>query len=227
MFEFEAEKDERSKLKRQAFGPTSASAAAGLALWTLRKPRLVEATASKETPQGVTIVLFSDAGERLETARVPKVVKSEEEWRKQLTPNAFDITRHADTEFAYSGKNRGLHHKGLYRCICCADEAWEVGHRVPLRRPSTVVLRPRSRRLRPPRPSGPRRAGDRRPGPRRHLRQGIASALAGELDRRRSSCPPWTGWRSAATRPTPQRRRPGQARVRIRRHRVCGARRHR
>jgi peptide-methionine (R)-S-oxide reductase len=120
MFESEVRKDEESgKVKRRAFLVSSASAVAGLALWSLRKPRLVEATSSREMPQDVTVVLFSDAGERLKTVRVPKVVKSEDEWRKQLTANAFDITRHADTELAYSGKYWNLHDKGLYRCICC------------------------------------------------------------------------------------------------------------
>ena len=120
MFESAMEKNERSgKLKRRAFLVSSASAVAGLAIWSLRKPRLAEATSSKDTPQEVTVVLFSDAGERLKTVRVPKVVKSEQEWRKQLTANAFDITRHADTEFAYSGQYWNLHDKGLYRCICC------------------------------------------------------------------------------------------------------------
>lgn len=120
MFESEVRKDEASgKLKRRAFLVSSASAMAGLAIWSLRKPRLAEATSSKEMPQEVSVVLFSDAGERLKTVRVPKVVKSEQEWRKQLTSNAFDITRHADTEFAYSGKYWNLHDKGLYRCICC------------------------------------------------------------------------------------------------------------
>ena len=63
--------------------------------------------------------MFSDAGERLKTVQVPKVIKSDAEWKKQLTPNAFDITRRADTELAYSGKYWNLHDKGLYRCICC------------------------------------------------------------------------------------------------------------
>jgi peptide-methionine (R)-S-oxide reductase len=50
---------------------------------------------------------------------VPKVVKTEAEWRQQLSSNAFDITRHADTEVAYSGKYWNLHDKGIFRCICC------------------------------------------------------------------------------------------------------------
>ncbi len=120
MFEFEVKSDESSgKIKRRAFLATSISAVAGLAMWSMRKPRLVEATASKETPHEVTIVMFSDSGERLKTVRVATVVKSEEEWRKQLGAGVFDITRHADTEFAYSGKYWNWHDKGLYRCICC------------------------------------------------------------------------------------------------------------
>jgi len=120
MFESEVEKDEPwVDLKRRAFLVTSAAAVGGLAVWSWRKPRLAEATAPNEPPQEVTIVEFSDAGERLKTVHVPKVVKTEEEWRKQLTAGAFDITRHADTEIAYTGKYWNLHDKGLYRCICC------------------------------------------------------------------------------------------------------------
>ncbi len=117
---FESELEEGStKLKRRAFLLTSVSAVAGLAVWSMRKPQFVEAMGSKDAPRDVTIVQFSDAGERLKTVSVPKVVKSDDEWRKQLTPNAFDITRRADTELAYSGKYWNLHDKGLFRCICC------------------------------------------------------------------------------------------------------------
>jgi peptide-methionine (R)-S-oxide reductase len=119
MYESAMEKNEGSgKLKRRAFLVGSASALAGLTLWSLRKPHLAEA-ASTQTVKQVTIVMFSDAGERLKTVQVPKVIKSDAEWKKQLTPNAFDITRRADTELAYSGKYWNLHDKGLYRCICC------------------------------------------------------------------------------------------------------------
>jgi len=98
---------------------TSASAVAGLAIWSLRKPQLVRATASQQASQQVAIVQFSDAGERLKTVQVPKIVKSEEAWRQQLPAGVFDITRHADTEIAYTGKYWNLHDQGLYRCICC------------------------------------------------------------------------------------------------------------
>ena len=48
-----------------------------------------------------------------------EIEKTDEEWRKRLSPGQFDITRHADTEFAFSGKYLNVHDKGLYRCICC------------------------------------------------------------------------------------------------------------
>ena len=93
----------------------TASGISGLLLWAR-----AEATAgSSNAPQEVTIFEFSDSGERLKKVRVPKVVKTEAEWRKQLSPNAFDITRRADTELAFSGQYWNLHDKGLYRCICC------------------------------------------------------------------------------------------------------------
>ncbi len=119
MFELDPDRDASSGKSRRAFLATSASAFAGMVLWLLRKPRLLEAATSKGAPQQVTIVEFSDSGQRLKKASVPKVVKTEGEWWKQLSPGVFDITRHADTEIAFSGKYWNLHDSGLYRCICC------------------------------------------------------------------------------------------------------------
>ena len=66
MFESDLDRDGSSvRLRRREFLLASASAVAGMVLWTLRKPRLVKATTSKELPQEVTIVQFSDSGKRL------------------------------------------------------------------------------------------------------------------------------------------------------------------
>jgi peptide-methionine (R)-S-oxide reductase len=120
MFDSELGKDASSvDVRRRAFLGISVSAIAGVALWSLRRPRLIEAAMPKGDPGEVTIVQFSDDGKRLQKVRVPKVVKSDDEWRKQLSSGEFDITRRADTEFAFSGKYWNLHDKGLYRCICC------------------------------------------------------------------------------------------------------------
>ncbi|HYM76572.1 MAG TPA: peptide-methionine (R)-S-oxide reductase MsrB [Candidatus Dormibacteraeota bacterium] len=105
-------------IQRRVFLATSLTTLAGLAFWQLRKPRVLEAAAAGE-PREVTLVLFSDSGQRLKEVRIPKVVKTSAEWRKQLSSNAYDITRNADTELAFSGKYWDLHDKGLYRCLCC------------------------------------------------------------------------------------------------------------
>jgi peptide-methionine (R)-S-oxide reductase len=67
----------------------------------------------------VVVVEFSDAGARLRTVRLPKVVKPEGEWRQQLSPLAFQVTRHGDTERPFSGAYWDLHDKGIFRCVCC------------------------------------------------------------------------------------------------------------
>jgi peptide-methionine (R)-S-oxide reductase len=119
MFDSDLEAAERSMLPRRTFLLTSASAFAGAILWSLRGPRTVQATAAKGPSEEVTVVEFSDSGSRLKKIIVPKVVKTEEEWRKQLSRGAFSITRQSDTEIAYSGEYWNLHDKGLFRCICC------------------------------------------------------------------------------------------------------------
>jgi peptide-methionine (R)-S-oxide reductase len=111
-------------IQRRVFLASSAATLAGLVLWHWRTPRVLEAAASSE-PREVTIVLFSDSGERLKQVRIPRVVKTADEWRKQLSSNAFDITRNADTEMAFSGKYWNLHDKGLYRCICCDNALFD------------------------------------------------------------------------------------------------------
>ena len=111
-------------VQRRAFLATSLATIGGLALWQWKRPHLLKAAASPE-PKDVTIVLFSDSGERLREVRIPKVVKTAEEWREQLSSNAYDITRNADTELAFSGKYWNLHDQGLYRCICCENALFD------------------------------------------------------------------------------------------------------
>jgi len=120
MSESDQKQEEAIRNPRRAFLKASAAAVAGVVWWSLRKPGLVRATAT-ESGVEVTVVEFSDSGERLKTVRVPKIVKTEEDWRKQLSPGAFAITRHAGTEIAYTGKYWNVHAKGLYRCVCCGN----------------------------------------------------------------------------------------------------------
>ncbi len=48
-----------------------------------------------------------------------KVVKSEEEWKKILTPQQFEVTRKEGTEVAFTGEYWDSKKKGIYHCVCC------------------------------------------------------------------------------------------------------------
>ena len=48
-----------------------------------------------------------------------KVVKSDAEWRDQLDPMEYQVTRHAATERAFTGKFWDHHEAGIYTCVCC------------------------------------------------------------------------------------------------------------
>lgn len=110
--------DERaSRMTRRRF-VIGGGAAATMIAFRLRYG--VEPAAAKNSGvKDVKIVQFSDAGQRGDVATLPMVVKTEAEWKQQLSPDAFEVTRHAATERAFSGQYWNLHDKGLYRCICC------------------------------------------------------------------------------------------------------------
>ncbi|HEY6452859.1 MAG TPA: peptide-methionine (R)-S-oxide reductase MsrB [Steroidobacteraceae bacterium] len=67
----------------------------------------------------VTVELFAPSGKSMGVAHIAKVVKSDADWRHQLSPEAFEVTRHAATERSFSGRYVNNHADGLYRCICC------------------------------------------------------------------------------------------------------------
>jgi peptide-methionine (R)-S-oxide reductase len=67
----------------------------------------------------VLIENFSTAGKSEGVVSVAKVVKTDAEWRRQLSPIAYQVSRQAGTEAAYSGEYERNHADGIYHCICC------------------------------------------------------------------------------------------------------------
>jgi peptide-methionine (R)-S-oxide reductase len=73
----------------------------------------------------VKIVKFADDGEKLGIYTLAKVRKNKSEWKQQLTPLQYDVTRRAATESAFSGALYDQHAPGLYRCVDCRSALFD------------------------------------------------------------------------------------------------------
>src|SRR5579872_1356085 len=71
-----------------------------------------------QTPM-IQVRLLDEKGQPGPKTAVPKVVKTDAEWRKQLTPEQYKIARAKGTEPAFCGAFYDNHKPGVYHCVCC------------------------------------------------------------------------------------------------------------
>jgi peptide-methionine (R)-S-oxide reductase len=80
---------------------------------------------AKAAGMTVNIVEFNPAGKRTGVVKVQKVVKTDAEWQKQLTPEQFEVARKKGTERAGTGKYANNHEDGIYNCVCCGTPLFD------------------------------------------------------------------------------------------------------
>jgi len=60
---------------------------------------------------------------------MPKIVKSDAEWRAELSPQQYEVTRRKGTERAFTGEYWDCHDEGVYRCACCGTPLFDAEHK--------------------------------------------------------------------------------------------------
>jgi len=112
---------EQRNLGRRAFIIGAAGVVSGIAFWGLRRSTVAAAKpfAPDQGPATVTIAQFSPDGKRTGTVTVPRVIKTDQEWMRQLSMDSYRVTRQEDTERPYTGTLLNVHDRGIFHCICC------------------------------------------------------------------------------------------------------------
>lgn len=56
---------------------------------------------------------------------LPLVTRTDDEWRRLLTPDQFEIARKKGTEYAFTGKYHACKEPGIYACACCGTDLFD------------------------------------------------------------------------------------------------------
>lgn len=113
-----------------------ATAVAGAGAWWLfgrGAAASATATATGDAYRGavgdVTITDFSPSGTSAGNVTLPKVVKSDAQWRRQFSPLAYAVLRAFDDERPFTGAHWNRHDAGIYRCVACDTAAFSSAHK--------------------------------------------------------------------------------------------------
>jgi peptide-methionine (R)-S-oxide reductase len=68
------------------------------------------------------LIFFVKTGE---IKLVDRVKKTDEEWRKELDPETYQVARKQGTEQAFKGKYHDCHEDGIYQCACCDTDLFD------------------------------------------------------------------------------------------------------
>ncbi len=107
--------------RRRALWITPFAFAGLVAISSRKGDRSADPASANDAGGEVALVQFNDAGARLGPARVKRVVRSEAEWRRQLSNNQFYVTRRGSTDTPFTGTYYRTHDAGLFRCVCCGN----------------------------------------------------------------------------------------------------------
>jgi peptide methionine sulfoxide reductase msrA/msrB len=77
----------------------------------------------------VSVRVFNDQGELVEPVLMPKIIKSDSLWQKQLTPEQYRIARNKGTERAFCGTLLDNKKEGVYSCVCCGLPLFSSSHK--------------------------------------------------------------------------------------------------
>ncbi|HET7562044.1 MAG TPA: peptide-methionine (R)-S-oxide reductase MsrB [Rhodanobacteraceae bacterium] len=77
------------------------------------------------TPGSVALEVYADDGRNLGLQQLPKIVLSDAEWHRRLSPAAFAVLRRGNTEPAFSGAHERPAARGIFRCAGCATALYD------------------------------------------------------------------------------------------------------